>query len=329
MNLYESVKDNLKESNDKDQVYVVCYNDLEIWESRKAAQDFYALGVQSCEGAEKERYVNVFMDLMNGEPIAYDGDDEDFIMEIEFRDNKGNIIKRQKVDGRKTVTQVLKDIKSGKALREDEEYKPNGVLDDIKKRGTGDTDIESPVELNTGVLPIVNVDCYSRQDAIYPEYNYNDEGVYGYEDDEGNWVATEEPTQEYIDEIIGSYAPEVIEEYICKVLPGSKVKPIKMYHPRQYNFGGDELEFSVDFDPAKYKEIEDAVVRDDEFKEFLKSYSSHSGFFSYMADDIDEFMQQDFWKRFVQVIMFCLRNLEEDMEDSEESMWERIMENIV
>ena len=69
---------------------------------------------------------------------------------------------------------------------------------------------------------------------------------------------------------------------------------------------------------------------DEEFKNFLKeNYSSYSGFISSMADNLDEFYQQDGWKQFVQVVMFALKDHKDDMKDSEESMWEAIMQEVL
>lgn len=231
------------------------------------------------------------------------------------------------------LNKIKEELEKGYGVKLDEaeeEFKPNGVVDDIKKRGDGDLDVTSPIELNTGILPIVNVDQYSRQELFYDEESLmNDVNGDGSEilepGDEGYY----EITTEMIDDATMRYAPPVIEEYINSVLPGSSVKATKMYHPKYYNYGGDELEFTVTFDPAKYNELEEKTVADPEFKNYLKEhYSSYSGFISYLADNLDEFYQQDGWKRFVQVIMFNLRNEEDEMRSAEDSMWESIIGNI-
>lgn len=231
------------------------------------------------------------------------------------------------------LNKIKEELEKGYGVKLDEaeeEFKPNGVVDDIKKRGDGDLDVTSPLELNTGILPIVNVDQYSRQELFYDEESLmndvNGDGSKILEPgDEGYY----EITTEMIDDATMRYAPPVIEEYINSVLPGSSVKATKMYHPKYYNYGGDELEFTVTFDPAKYNELEEKTVADPEFKNYLKEhYSSYSGFISYLADNLDEFYQQDGWKRFVQVIMFNLRNEEDEMRNAEDSMWENIMGNI-
>ena len=52
---------------------VVCYNQAEVWKSRTEAAAFYLEGMCACEGAEKERYTDVLIDLMAGKAVAHDG----------------------------------------------------------------------------------------------------------------------------------------------------------------------------------------------------------------------------------------------------------------
>jgi hypothetical protein len=221
-----------------------------------------------------------------------------------------------------TPTEFLqKYIKSTDSkLEEAEEFKPNGVVDDIKKRGDGDLDVESPMELNTGVLPVLDTDTYSRQDWIWDPDRY--------EDEEGNLPEDDDygPTYEDLDRCMVAYGAPIVEEYLKKVLPSAKVEGTKMYHPSQYNFSSDELEFKVSFDPKEYYALEDKAVKDPAFKDYLRErYKSYDGFVSYLADNLDEFYQQDGWKRFVQVVMFYLRD--EDFEETNDRYWEDIIGN--
>ena len=205
-------------------------------------------------------------------------------------------------------------------LKEAEEFKPNGVVDDIKKRGDGDLDVESPMELNTGVLPVLDTDTYSRQDWIWDPDRYEDEDGNLPEDDDYG------PTYEDLDRCMVAYGAPIVEEYLKKVLPSAKVEGTKMYHPSQYNFSSDELEFKVSFDPKEYYALEDKAVKDPAFKDYLRErYKSYDGFVSYLADNLDEFYQQDGWKRFVQVVMFYLRD--EDFEETNDRYWEDIIGN--
>lgn len=55
----------------KDLVTIVCYNKVETRE-REEALKFYRNGFNCSDGAEKERYANIIMDLMGFGNLAYD-----------------------------------------------------------------------------------------------------------------------------------------------------------------------------------------------------------------------------------------------------------------
>ena len=94
------------------------------------------------------------------------------------------------------------------------------------------------------------------------------------------------------------------------ILPNVSVIAKSVYHPKQYNYSGDELEFDLVVDSNAYEELKEKTLNNPEFKQFLKdNYSSRSGFVSFMADDLDDFETQEEWKQMVQVIMF---NIPED-----------------
>lgn len=143
-------------------------------------------------------------------------------------------------------------------------------------------------ELNTGILPVVNVDMYSLSDNLY-EYDID---------------------QKELDDIVLEIAPKYIEDTLSEILPNVSVIAKSVYHPKQYNYSGDELEFDLVVDSNAYEELKEKTLNNPEFKQFLKdNYSSRSGFVSFMADDLDDFETQEEWKQMVQVIMF---NIPED-----------------
>lgn len=208
----------------------------------------------------------------------------------------------------------FKSLISKKKLKEDEEYKPNGVIDDIKRNRVDNANVESPLELNTGVLPVLDVGTYGRFDNFWDSEELDDEAT--------DWDAVYKD----IDEDIKTYGPSIVEEYIKQVLPSAKVKATGVYHPREYNFANDELEFTVSFNPEEYKKREEMAKKDPDFKNFLKeNYKSYDGFFSYLADDIDDFEDQEGWKKFVQVVMFYLKD--EDFEETNTRFWDDIYGN--
>ena len=167
-------------------------------------------------------------------------------------------------------------------------------------------------ELNTGVLPIINVD------------------IYGFDSSGGfdNYI-TDNETMKKCDEIIMNIAPEMIEETIKEVLPSAKLTPTKIYHPREYNFSGDELEFNLEVSDDEFNKLKEEAIANEEFGKFLKdNYSSHSGFISKLPDNVDDFKEEIEWKQLVQVIMFALRNsnLDELQRDYDDKFMEKVGE---
>lgn len=141
-------------------------------------------------------------------------------------------------------------------------------------------------KLNTGVLPIVDTDMYSLNDVL-----------------------PESATLEELDDIVKEVATPFIKDTIQKVLPSVEIKATGVYHPKQYNFSGDELEFDLTVSSEEYEALKEKVLADNKFNKFLSDeYSSKSGIISTMPDSIEEFNVADSWKQLVQVIMFALRN---------------------
>lgn len=166
-----------------------------------------------------------------------------------------------------------------------EDGQPNIVKED-KETGT------IRQSLNTGVLPIVNVDLYSLYSS-------------GWFD---NLVLDDDSNAKF-DEIIQDIAPRFIKETLQDILPSVEIYATGVYHPREYNYGGDELEFDLVVNADEYNALKEKALSSDMFETYLKdNYSSRSGFISSMPDDIDEFNNADEWKQMVQVIMFALKD---------------------
>lgn len=118
MNLYESLKNSLKESGSiLDPVFTVCYNRLSIFPTRKSAIDFYKECMYGSEGSERERYTNIYLDLLDGSDVGLDDiDGDDTVWEIRWEDETGRNVAAQKLDGHKSANEIIKKIKSGKIM---------------------------------------------------------------------------------------------------------------------------------------------------------------------------------------------------------------------
>ena len=58
-----------------DQVTVVCYGEEKVWESRAEAEAFYLEAMLACEGAERDRYMNIYIELKAGLSVCTDDED--------------------------------------------------------------------------------------------------------------------------------------------------------------------------------------------------------------------------------------------------------------
>lgn len=170
-----------------------------------------------------------------------------------------------------------------------EEYKGYGSIS-LDESNLNESGANLDIDLNTGVLPIINVDMYSLSDRL-----------------------PDSASLEELDKIIEDIAPKYIEKTIQEVLPSAKIIANKVYHPSQYNYSGDELEFNLEVNQDEYENLRKEALSNSEFENFLKSnYSSSSGFISSMPNNIEDFNRSKTWQSMVQVIMFALRNTDLD-----------------
>lgn len=54
-----------------DLVVVTCYGKTKVWE-RKDAIDFFLEGMRACSGAERDRYTDIYIQLIDGAKEASD-----------------------------------------------------------------------------------------------------------------------------------------------------------------------------------------------------------------------------------------------------------------
>jgi hypothetical protein len=60
-----------------DAVTITCYGSTEVWDSRADAMKFYLEGMTACEGAERDRYTNIYLQLLEGRTVCEDIADDD------------------------------------------------------------------------------------------------------------------------------------------------------------------------------------------------------------------------------------------------------------
>ena len=60
-----------------DSVTVITYGQKQIWDSRAEAIAFYLEGMMNCEGAERDRYTNIYLALISGASVYSDEPDDE------------------------------------------------------------------------------------------------------------------------------------------------------------------------------------------------------------------------------------------------------------
>ena len=66
---------------------IVCYNEIELWHSRKNALKFFNECARNSDGAERDRYINIIFDLEDKVAVPHDGSS----YPIEVLEEKGRI----------------------------------------------------------------------------------------------------------------------------------------------------------------------------------------------------------------------------------------------
>lgn len=139
------------------------------------------------------------------------------------------------------------------------------------------------ISLNTDLLPILNVDTY-WSNTFVQDYD----------------ISLEET-----DALIQDIAPKYLKELIGSCLPSAEIYVTGVYHPSQYNYGGDELDFEVAIEDKAFDEFKQAVVNDELFDGFLQStYKSSNGYINNMPENIKEFENAGDDYQLAQMLMF-------------------------
>lgn len=53
-------------------IKIICYGRTEEWESREEAIEYFGQAAMCTEGSERERYMNIYFDLLDGKEICID-----------------------------------------------------------------------------------------------------------------------------------------------------------------------------------------------------------------------------------------------------------------
>lgn len=61
----------------KEHIEITCYGKKKVWMDREAAKQFYLECMAGSEGSERDRYTNIYIDLMSGKTECFDEEQEE------------------------------------------------------------------------------------------------------------------------------------------------------------------------------------------------------------------------------------------------------------
>lgn len=59
---------------DSDGVTTVCYGKVQEWDDRSEARNFFLNAMMNSEGAERERYANIYFGIIRGQDFCTDSE---------------------------------------------------------------------------------------------------------------------------------------------------------------------------------------------------------------------------------------------------------------
>lgn len=151
------------------------------------------------------------------------------------------------------------------------------------------------IELNTNLIQMINVNSYTNicYNETFDIFNWTIEGY---------------------NKIIMEIVPPILEDMYREIFKCDiEIKPIMVYNPKYYNYERDEFYYILKFDKREYNKLFKQVTNDNNFWKFLKdNYSSYDGFISYMANNKNDFYNQEFYKQFASIIQYLWDNIIKD-----------------
>ena len=196
--------------------------------------------------------------------------------------------------------------------------------------------------MNTDVVPVADFGCYGGPlsyaledvfvyDAlgnIGPDHEYYDEIMQLVEE-------KYDGVPEFFEQVL-RYAPGTIQEAFNDYdIPATVVNDsCKWYHPREYNFGDDVIEFDMTIDTnwveSKFRELSE----NSEFTKFInREFSSRDGFISFMPNDTSEYEtlldpnNGEYWKVVSAIIKFIVNEDPSIRNSVTEDLYESLTEN--
>lgn len=171
-----------------------------------------------------------------------------------------------------------------------------------KKTEAEETSDNISFELNTDLLPILNMSQYNLADDI-------------------------DISREELNNVMSDLGKPIIEKVIKEVLPNATVTAGEFYNPKSYNYEVDQLDFTVSVPKIDYETLKDNTLSKDDFEQFLsKTYKSYDGYISTMPKNIAEFNKAKDWEQFVAILSYYIEPFAHQ-DDFIMSVWEYLLQN--
>lgn len=152
-----------------------------------------------------------------------------------------------------------------------------------KKTEAEETSDNISFELNTDLLPILNMSQYNLADDI-------------------------DISREELNNVMSDLGKPIIEKVIKEVLPNATVTAGEFYNPKYYNYDVDQLDFTVSVPKSDYETLKNDTLSKEDFEQFLqKTYKSYDGYTSTMPKNIAEFNKAKDWEQFVAILSYYIK----------------------
>lgn len=157
-------------------------------------------------------------------------------------------------------------------------------------------------ELNTDLLPILNMSQYNLADDI-------------------------DISREELNDVMSDFGKPIIEKVIKEVLPNATVTAGEFYNPKYYNYDVDQLDFTVSVPKSDYETLKNDTLSKEDFEQFLqKTYKSYDGYISTMPKNIAEFNKAKDWEQFVAILSYYIEPFTHQ-DEFIMSVWEYLLQN--
>lgn len=152
-----------------------------------------------------------------------------------------------------------------------------------KKTEAEETGDNVSFELNTDLLPILNMSQYNLADDI-------------------------DISREELNNVMSDLGKPIIEKVIKEILPNATVTAGEFYNPKYYNYDVDQLDFTVSVPKSDYETLKNDTLSKEDFEQFLqKTYKSYDGYTSTMPKNIAEFNKAKDWEQFVAILSYYIK----------------------